>query len=64
MSVRGGKRAVDAIAMGLARETPSYRALTETAALGPDFAEGHAAFVEKRAAKFVFRGPTAPLTQS
>jgi enoyl-CoA hydratase/carnithine racemase len=64
MSARGAKRAVDAIAAGLARETPSYRALTETAALGPDFAEGRAAFTEKRAAKFVFRGPTAPLTQS
>jgi hypothetical protein len=38
--------------------------LTETAALGPDFTEGRAAFAEKRAAKFAFRGPTAPLTQS
>src|ERR1700733_492645 len=64
MSIRGGKRAVDATAAGLARETPAYRSLTEAAALGPDFTEGRAAFAEKRAAKFAFRGPTAPLTQS
>jgi enoyl-CoA hydratase/carnithine racemase len=64
MSIRGGKRAVDAIAAGLARETPAYRALTEAAALGPDFSEGRAAFAEKRAAKFAFRRPTTPLTQS
>jgi hypothetical protein len=42
-------------------ETPGFRALTEAAALGPDFAEGRAAFADKRAAKFAFRGPTAPL---
>jgi enoyl-CoA hydratase/carnithine racemase len=59
MSVRGGKRAVDAIAAGLARETPAYRALTETAALGPDFVEGRAAFADKRRPKFAFSGPTA-----
>jgi enoyl-CoA hydratase/carnithine racemase len=64
MPVRGGKRAVDAIATGLVRETPSYRALTETAALGPDFAEGWDAFAGKRAAKFAYCGPTAPLTPS
>ena len=64
MSVRGGKRAVDAIAAGLALETRAYRALTETAALGPDFTEGWAAFADKRSPKFAFRGPTAPLTQS
>ena len=63
MSIRGAKRAVDAIATGLARETPAYRALTEAAALGPDFVEGWAAFAEKRAAKFAFRGPTAPLSR-
>ncbi|HEY1778964.1 MAG TPA: enoyl-CoA hydratase-related protein [Roseiarcus sp.] len=60
-SVRGTKRAVDAIAGGLAHETPAYRALTEAAAFGPDFAEGKAAFAEKRAAKFTFRGATAPI---
>ena len=48
----GGKRAIDAIACVLTDETPAYRALTEAAALGPDFAEGRAAFAEKRVAKF------------
>ena len=64
MSIRGGKRAVDAVAAGLAHETPGFRALTEAAAFGPDFAEGRAAFVAKRAAKFAFRGPTTRLPQS
>ena len=64
MSIRGGKRAVDAIAAGMGQETPAYRALTEMAAFGHDFAEGRAAFVGKRTAKFTFRGPTAPLPQS
>jgi enoyl-CoA hydratase/carnithine racemase len=63
MSVRGGKRAIDAIVAGMSKEAPAYRALTETAALGTDFAEGRAAFAEKRGAKFDFRGPTSPLTQ-
>ena len=63
-SIRGGKRAVDAIAAGMAVETPAFRALAESAALGPDFAEGRAAFAEKRAARFSFRGATAPLPQS
>jgi enoyl-CoA hydratase/carnithine racemase len=61
VSIRGGKRAVDAIAAGMSQETPGFRALAEAAALGPDFAEGRAAFAAKRAAKFAFRGPTAPL---
>jgi enoyl-CoA hydratase/carnithine racemase len=60
-SIRGGKRAVDAVAAGMTHETPMFRALAEAAALGPDFAEGRAAFAAKRAAKFAFRGPTAPL---
>ena len=60
-SIRGGKRAVDAIAAGMRVETPAFRALAESAALGPDFAEGRAAFAEKRPAKFAFRGATAPL---
>jgi hypothetical protein len=64
MSVRGAKRAVDAIAAGMSKEAPVYRALTEAAALGLDFAEGRAAFAEKRVAKFAFRGPTAPIAQS
>jgi enoyl-CoA hydratase/carnithine racemase len=55
MSIRGCKRAVDAIAAGLVHETPVFRALTEAAALGPDFLEGRAAFAEKRRAKFAFR---------
>jgi enoyl-CoA hydratase/carnithine racemase len=55
MSIRGGKRAIDAIAAGLTEETPAYRALTEAAAFGPDFVEGRAAFAEKRRAKFAFR---------
>ena len=63
MSIRGAKRAVDAIAAGMSKEAPVYRALTEAAALGLDFAEGRAAFAEKRVAKFVFRGPAAPLAQ-
>ena len=62
VSIRGGKRAVDAIAGGMLIETPAFRALTESAALGPDFAEGRAAFSAKRAARFCFRGATAPLT--
>jgi enoyl-CoA hydratase/carnithine racemase len=64
MSIRGGKRAVNAIAAGLRHETPGFRALTESAAFGPDFAEGRTAFAAKRAAKFTFRGPTSPLPQS
>ena len=64
MSIRGAKRAVNAIAAGMSKETPGFRALNEAAALGPDFAEGRAAFAAKRAAKFAFRGPTAPLAQS
>jgi hypothetical protein len=58
MSIRGGKRAVDAIAAGMSKEAPAYRALAETAALGPDFVEGRDAFAGKRGAKFVFRGAT------
>jgi enoyl-CoA hydratase/carnithine racemase len=60
-SVRGCKRAIDAIAAGMSVETPGFRALTEWAAQGPDFVEGRAAFAGKRAAKFGFRGPTALL---
>jgi enoyl-CoA hydratase/carnithine racemase len=63
-SIRGGKRAVNAIVAGMMVETPAFRALAETAALGPDFAEGRRAFAAKRAAKFVFRGPSAPLSRA
>ena len=47
----------------MSRETPGFRALAEAAALGPDFAEGRAAFAAKRAAVFKFRGATAPLVE-
>jgi enoyl-CoA hydratase/carnithine racemase len=60
-SVRGAKRTVDAIAAGMAAETPAFRALAESAALGPDFSEGRAAFAEKRAPRFAFRGTTVSL---
>ncbi len=63
-SVRGSKRAVDAIVGGMSQETPDYRALTEAAAFGPDFAEGRAAFAEKRTPKFRFRGPIAALAHN
>jgi enoyl-CoA hydratase/carnithine racemase len=63
MSIRGAKRAVDAIAAGMSKETPAYRALTEAAARGPDFAEGRDASAGKRAASFTFRGSTARLAQ-
>ena len=63
-SIRGGKRAVDAIAGGMTVETPAFRALAEQAALGPDFAEGRAAFAEKRSARFAFRGATAALPRA
>ena len=61
-SIRGAKRAVDAVAAGMTVETPAFRALVESAALGPDFAEGRAAFVEKRPARFSFRGATPALS--
>ncbi len=60
-SIRGAKRAVDAVSAGMTFETPAYRALAESAALGTDFAEGRAAFAEKRPPRFSFRGPTFPL---
>ena len=60
-SVRGCKCAVDAIAGGMNKETPDYRALTEAAAFGPDFVEGRNAFAEKRTARFGFRGSTPRL---
>ena len=48
-------------ASGMRQETAEFRALSEAAALGPDFAEGRAAFAARRPAKFAFRGPTAPI---
>jgi enoyl-CoA hydratase/carnithine racemase len=58
-SIRGAKRAIDAIARGMNAESPAFRALIEDAALGEDFAEGRAAFAAKRAPDFRFRGPTS-----
>ena len=52
VSIRSAKRAVDAIAAGMSQESPACRALAEAAALGPDFAEGRAAFAAKRATNF------------
>ncbi len=63
-SIRGGKRAVEAVAAGMTVETPAFRALAEAAALGPDFVEGRAAFAAKRPARFVFRGPSAALPRA
>src|SRR5579871_126446 len=60
-SIRGAKRAVEAIASGMAAETPAYRGLVEGAALGADFAEGRAAFLEKRSPRFTGRASTSPL---
>ena len=59
VSIRGGKRAVDAVAAGMSQETPGYRALAEAAGLGPDFAEGRAAFAAKRGAISVPRANRA-----
>ncbi len=58
-SIRGAKRAIDAIARGMDEESPAFRAAVEDAALGEDFREGRAAFAAKRAPNFRFRGPTS-----
>jgi enoyl-CoA hydratase/carnithine racemase len=60
-SIRGAKKVVDAIAGGLQAESAGFRGLIDRAAAGEDFAEGRAAFVNKRAAQFRFRGPMEPL---
>ena len=60
-SIRGGKRAVDAIAAGLGEESAAFRTLIEQAAAGADFAEGRAAFSHKRPPNFRFRGRIDPL---
>ncbi len=57
-SIRGAKRAIDAIVCGMAAESPAFRAAVENAALGEDFVEGRAAFAAKRAPAFTFRGAT------
>ena len=58
-SIRGAKRAVDAIARGMKEESGKFRAAIEDAALGEDFLEGRAAFAAKRAPNFAFRGATS-----
>jgi enoyl-CoA hydratase/carnithine racemase len=55
-AIRGEKSAIDAIARGVDRESPGFRALIEQAAAGEDFAEGRSAFLAKRAPRFSFRG--------
>jgi enoyl-CoA hydratase/carnithine racemase len=60
-SIRGAKRIVDALAAGLALDSPPLREAVEDAALGEDFREGRAAFVAKRAPRFAFRGATKAL---
>jgi enoyl-CoA hydratase/carnithine racemase len=60
-SIRGAKRIVDALAAGVALDSPLLREAVEEAALGEDFREGRAAFVDKRAPRFAFRGATRPI---
>jgi len=62
-SIRGARRTVEAVVAGMTVETPAFRALVESASLGADFAEGRAAFAEKRTARFSSRGATLPLPQ-
>lgn len=60
-SIRGAKRAIDAIARGMNVESGEFRAAIEDAALGEDFLEGRAAFAAKRAPNFTFRGATSAI---
>ncbi len=60
-SIRGAKRIVEALAAGLALDSPPLREAVEDAALGEDFREGRAAFDGKRAPRFAFRGATKAL---
>jgi enoyl-CoA hydratase/carnithine racemase len=59
-SIRGAKRIVEALAAGLALDSAALRAEVEDAALGEDFREGRAAFFDKRAPRFAFRGQGRP----
>jgi enoyl-CoA hydratase/carnithine racemase len=60
-SIRGAKIAVDAIAGGLASESPAFRGLVVQAAAGEDYLEGRSAYLNKRAPEFSFRGRLTPL---
>lgn len=60
-SIRGAKRIVDALAAGAALDDAALRVEVEGAALGEDFREGRAAFAEKRAPRFTFRGAAKPI---
>ncbi len=55
-SIRGAKRAVDAIVAGLVVEDGQFRAAVVDAATGADALEGRAAFAGKRKAQFGWRG--------
>jgi enoyl-CoA hydratase/carnithine racemase len=57
-SIRGAKRIVEALAAGVARDSPALAAEVEDAALDEDFREGRAAFAARRAPRFTFRGAT------
>jgi enoyl-CoA hydratase/carnithine racemase len=61
-SIRGAKRGLEAIAGG-AGDRRDFAAFVEAAALGPDFAEGRAAFAQKRAPKFADRRATRTFFQ-
>jgi enoyl-CoA hydratase/carnithine racemase len=60
-SIRGAKRIVEALLAGVALDSAPLRQAVEDAALGEDFREGRAAFVDKRAPRFTFRGATKAL---
>ena len=57
VSVRGCKRGDRRRRRRTERRDAGIRALTEAAAFAPQFAEGRAAFAQKRTPKFAFRGP-------
>ncbi len=60
-SIRGAKRIVEALAAGLALDSPALRQAVEDPALGEDFREGRAAFAAKRAPRFSDRAATKPI---
>jgi enoyl-CoA hydratase/carnithine racemase len=51
-SLEAAKRMVQAVRDGVADETPELRRLFDDTFAGPDFAEGYAAFLEKRRPRF------------